>query len=118
MAVPDLSESELRSLAGKVIIGIVKSVTREEVAVDNGTNRVYTAEVETIREEGGYGMPLPPKMMVTYWQADTRPEGWTGTMGQRSPLPVDKKIRIFIRRDSTDDEVWDVLMPNGWNAVE
>ena len=117
MAEPPLSEQELRMMAGKVIIGIVTSVSREEVKVDDGTNNVYTAEVETISEEGGFGLGLDPKMTVTYWQVGERPKGWTGAAGQFSPLPVDKKIRLFLGK-KREDGGWNLLGPNGWQAVE
>ena len=117
MAEPPLSEQTLRQMAGKVIIGTVTSVSREEVEVEYGTNIVYTAEVETISEEGGFGLDLDPKMLVTYWQAGERPAGMTGSMGQHSPLPVDKKIRMFLGK-KREDGVWNLLGPNGWQAVE
>jgi hypothetical protein len=117
MAEPPLSEQTLRQMAGKVIIGKVTSVTREEVEVDGGKNNVYTVEVETISEEGGFGLGLDPQMIVTYWQAGERPQGWSGSVGQFSPLPVDKKIRLFLGK-KREDGVWNLLGPNGWQAVE
>ncbi|MDQ7025022.1 MAG: hypothetical protein Q9P44_05625 [Anaerolineae bacterium] len=117
MAEPPLSNDELRMYAGKVIIGKVTSVSREEVEVENGTNRVYTVQVDTIREEGGFGLDLDPTMTITYWQAGDRPNGWTGSIGQFSPLPVDKEIRLYLGK-KREDGVWNLLEPNGWQAVE
>ncbi|MDQ7033524.1 MAG: hypothetical protein Q9P01_01430 [Anaerolineae bacterium] len=56
-------------------------------------------------------------MTITYWQAGDRPNGWTGSIGQFSPLPVDKEIRLYLGK-KREDGVWNLLEPNGWQAVE
>jgi len=108
-----------RKAPGRTIIGKITEVTNHEVDVDNGTNNIYTIQIAPIREEGGLvgaGRTLEDSITVQYWQAGKRPRGWTGPVGQHSPPPTDKEIRLFF--DKKVDGVWQLVEPIGWESLD
>ncbi len=112
MALPPQSDEDLQAHAQRVVVVQVLEVTHKDVAVRDGTDRVFTAKVKPAGSDGGEGAPFA----VTFRQTWKRPQGWTGPAGQNSVLEAGTRVRLFLERG--DDGGWQLLEPNGWAKVE
>lgn len=118
MALPPKDKMALRVAASRIIVGKVQAVFSREVDVENGTDTEYVALLATEKDETtrqDVDKTLPPLMYVHFRQAGKRPRGWTGDVGQSSPLGEGEHVRVYLKAGLY--QKWQLLEPNGWEEV-
>ena len=129
-ALPPLTEEDLRRESRYIVMGRVKTISRREIPVDEGTNFYYQANVNVVNVEKGLlkssdpnqvvtqpqGTPLPgDEIVVHYWLAAKRPSGWSGVAGQHSGLSQGTTVRLYLAQDNQNR--LHLLEPNGWQPI-
>lgn len=119
MALPPLSQSDLKSNSHVILTGVVLSEFDRVVSTGHdktASNRDIILVVRVDGVEKGTGIRVGQRVYLHAWEATRRPSGWVGDGGHRD-LPVDGKRTRFYLSLSTDGQLT-LLSPNGAERME
>jgi hypothetical protein len=120
LAVPPLSEGELRGQSQVVVVGKISKLEVSEV--DEGhqfINKVYKVTVLVEKVEKGY-VKKPEdsgsfQVVATTWQPEHRPRGWVGPQGQNQTPVEGQKVRAYLKKNVEGQ--LEFLLPNGLEVL-
>jgi hypothetical protein len=115
MAAPPLSDEQRLEQSQFVYVGRVTDVRSREEPADGGTNARFEADMDVEHVEYailGEGEEHPT---LHYWRAGQREPGWSGDIGQNSPIEAGTRIRAFVTYDPEGKA--QLLEPNGWEPA-